>query len=104
MIAAFAVDRAARIVHHHPGASAGQQQRMRAAQPVAGAGDDGDTIVEADCHSPCSPEVLSLITPVAAAFDVDTYVCSQHACFNPAGSAVLGSALGAFPLVGFRGI
>ncbi len=55
MIAAFAVDRAARIVHHHPGAAAGQQQRMRAAEPVAGAGDDGDAIVEADCHSPFSP-------------------------------------------------
>ena len=50
-----AVDRAARIVHHHLGAAAGQQQRMRAAEPVAGAGHDGDAIVEADCHSPFSP-------------------------------------------------
>jgi hypothetical protein len=55
MIAAFAVDGAARIVHHNLGAAAGQQQRMRAAQPIAGAGHDGDAIVEADCHSPFSP-------------------------------------------------
>ena len=50
MTAPFAVDRATRIVHDHLGAAAGQQQRMRAAEPVARAGDDGDAIVEADCH------------------------------------------------------
>ena len=51
MVTALAVDRAARIVHHHLGTTAGQQQRMRAAEPIAGTGDDGDSIVEADGHS-----------------------------------------------------
>ena len=50
MIAAFAVDRAARIVHHHLGAAAGQQQRMRATEPVARARDEGYAIVETNAH------------------------------------------------------
>jgi hypothetical protein len=55
MPATLAIDRAARIVHHHLGAAAGQQQRMRAAEAIAGTGDDGDAIVEADGHSLISP-------------------------------------------------
>ena len=56
MAATLAIHRAARIVHDHLGATAGQQERMRAAEPIARAGDDGDAVVEADCHFHCSPQ------------------------------------------------
>src|SRR5258707_9261710 len=101
MVAAFAVDGAARIVHHHLGAAAGQQQRMRATEPVAGAGDDGDAIVEADAHSPISPEVLSssglLLVPLM--FVLDTLVSTlAHASLEGA----LGSSGRTFKSIGLH--
>ncbi|MBB4381977.1 hypothetical protein GGD61_006668 [Bradyrhizobium sp. SBR1B] len=45
-----AVTRAAEIVDHDLGAAAGQSQRMRLAETIARAGDDGDASVEPDCH------------------------------------------------------
>jgi hypothetical protein len=43
---ARAVDRAAKVVDHHPGAPRRQRQRMLAAQAAAGPGDDRDTVLE----------------------------------------------------------
>src|SRR5579883_1160273 len=50
VVAALTVHRAARIVHHDLRAAAGQQHRMRPAQPIARTGDDGDAIVETNGH------------------------------------------------------
>ncbi|KAG1245623.1 hypothetical protein G6F68_014981 [Rhizopus microsporus] len=42
--------RAPEVVDHHAAATRGQLQRMAAAQPLAGAGHDGDAFIEANAH------------------------------------------------------
>src|SRR5262245_16990043 len=51
MVSAFAIDRAARTVHHPAPPTPAQQPPMRPAKTIAGTRDDGHAIVEADCHS-----------------------------------------------------
>ena len=48
--AARTVARAAEIVDDDLGAARGERQRMRATEAIAGAGDDGDAVLEGDCH------------------------------------------------------
>ncbi|MOA07808.1 hypothetical protein D3C78_1275310 [compost metagenome] len=48
--AAGAVAATAEVVDHHLGATGGQVQGVNAAQAVAGAGDDGNTVIEANGH------------------------------------------------------
>ncbi len=45
-IRAFAADRAAEVVDHYCRAARGEQERIGAPDPAAGAGDDGDAALE----------------------------------------------------------
>ena len=50
------VDQAAEVVDHEASTSSGEFERMAAAEAVAGTGDDGDFVVEAEvahCAIPC---------------------------------------------------
>ena len=47
---AIAVERAAQVVHHHPGATHCQRQRMLAAQAAARTGDQGHAAIESHRH------------------------------------------------------
>jgi hypothetical protein len=49
------VNRPARIVHHHLGATRRQQQRVLTPQPGAGTGDDSDPVIKTNIHLNHSP-------------------------------------------------
>jgi hypothetical protein len=48
--AAIAVERAAQVVHHHPGATRRQRQRMQTPQPATSTGDHGHAAIESHRH------------------------------------------------------